>query len=97
MDNKKKCPVIKKASETSDKRRKLKAIKQKYTAIQPYWGIEEYPTNAQTVHLVVGSQSFCVTPIHCDNMKEAKWMQDRLAEAINNILIKEGGRNKNTM
>lgn len=53
-----------------------------YVQIHPSEGS---PTT-YTVHLVVGQQNFCVTPVGYDNEEDAQWMRDRLVCALERIV-----------
>ena len=60
-----------------------------------YTAIREAPTGLRsgrvdfTVHLEVGWQSFCVTPVPYDNRADAEWMRCQLALALHKLVEKE--------
>lgn len=56
----------------------------KYTNIKPV--IMEDAPDAHNVFLVVGGQSFKVTPFACDTKSDAEWMQAQLCIALSTIV-----------
>ena len=59
----------------------------KYTEIRPVV-MEDFP-DAHNVFLVVGGQSFCVTPYACDTKSDAEWTQIQLRIALTKVLVEQ--------
>lgn len=57
---------------------------EKWVEIRPV--IMRGAPNACHVFLVVGHQSFCVTPQGCEEREEAEWMRDMLCIALKEIV-----------